>query len=80
MSKRLIIIHFNYSIRKAERENRKAELGPVHKRLIDLIAEYVMECDPQIVEDFILDSEKQMSMISSFIKKGIVEYYFFKHS
>ena len=55
-----------------EREERKAELTPIHKRIIDQIAQYVMKCDPQVVEDFILDTPKQIELISDFAKKGTV--------
>ena len=55
-----------------EREERKAELTPIHKRIIDQIAQYVMKCDPQVVEDFILDSPKQIELINDFAKKGTI--------
>ena len=55
---------------KAEREARKASIGPVHKRIIDYIAQDVMNTQASVVEDFILDSEKQMKLIENFSEKG----------
>ena len=34
-----------------------------------------MKCDPQVVEDFILDSPKQIELINDFTKKGNLFYY-----
>ena len=45
-------------------------MTPIHKRIIEQIAQYVMNCDPQGVEDFILDSAKQIELINDFTKKG----------
>ena len=60
------------SQKKTERENRKAELGPVHKRIIEFISRYLMECEESVVEDFLLDSEKQLKLVNSFIQKGLL--------
>lgn len=55
---------------KAEREARKGSLGAVHKRIMEYIASDVMKTNMQVVEDFILDSEKQMKLFENFIEKG----------
>ena len=63
---------YRYITKKTERENRKAELGPVHKRIIEFISRYLMECEESVVEDFLLDSEKQLKLVNSFIQKGLL--------
>lgn len=65
-------LHPSYITKKTERENRKAELGPVHKRIIEFISRYLMECEESVVEDFLLDSEKQLKLVNSFIQKGLL--------
>ena len=30
-----------------------------------------MECEESVVEDFLLDSEKQLKLVNSFIQKGM---------
>lgn len=45
-------------------------MGPVHKRIMEYIATDVMKTSVQVVEDFILDSAKQMELFTNFIEKG----------